>query len=437
MRTAKGAIIWVGLEIDAVYNGNSFFEFRLVIRNVTEHKEAEARQIEHEAQMRRIEKADSLQRMGGAIAHLFNNQFQVILGNLEMLLSDTPEDTTAQQYISCAMQAARRSAEVSGLLLTYLGQGSCRSELLDLSAVCRDHIAGVQADLPAVIALETDFLPEGPIVQAYPAQLQQILTNLIQNSCEAIGGESGRISVATKTIKAAAIPAGHVVPTDWQSTAETFACLEVTDSGCGMTAEQMNRIFDPFFSTRFTGRGLGLAVVSGLAESWNGMVGVTSTAGKGSTLRVFLPLRGDMLPRQPVLPAEPCDLTAGWTVLLVDDDAGVRDMAAALLKRIGLTVLAASGGKDAVALLREHHAGIDCLITDLSMPGMDGWQTLAALRLIRPELPAILSSGYDEAQVMCCTQTEQPQAFLHKPYSKAELRDVLCGVLSGAIPRAA
>jgi CheY-like chemotaxis protein len=333
------------------------------------------------------------------------------------------------------MQAARRSSDVSGLLLTCLGQNTSRPESLDLSAVCRDNLPEIRAELPANITLETAFLSPGPIVHAYATEIQQILTNLIANGCEAIGNEVGRISVATKTIPASDISRVRIVPTNWPTSAEAFACLEVTDSGCGMTEEEMNRIFDPFFSTKCTGRGLGLAVVTGLTKAWNGMVGVASAVGRGSTLQVFLPLVTGMVSRQPELPAEPCDLMAGWTVLLVDDDATIREIAAALLNHLGLAVLEASGGDEAVTILTRNQGTIDCLITDLCMPGMDGWETLVALRKIQPNLPVILSSGYDEAQAMCSEYAEQPQAFLQKPYSMEELRAVLCRVMSGAVPQ--
>ena len=435
MKKSDGTVFWVSLKVTAVHDDRHNFEFRLVLSDISERKQAEARQIELEAQTRKIEKAESLQRMAGAIAHLFNNQLSVILGNLEMTISDTQGDALPHQYVVNAMRAVRRSSEVSGLLLTYLGQSPSRLEPLDLSVFCRDNLPGIQAELPAAIALETDFLSPGPIVLANANQVQQVLTNLITNGWEAIGDNAGRISVATRTVPTADIPRVHIAPTDWQTSAETFACLEVTDSGCGMTEEEMDRSFDPFFSTKLTGRGLGLAVVTGLAKAWNGMIGVASTVGQGSTLQVFLPLATGMVPRQPEVPAGPCDLVAGWTVLLVDDDAIVRDITGALLQRLGLTVLAASGGDEAAVLLQKNPGSIDCVLTDLCMPGMDGWDTLAALRKIRPDLPAILSSGYDEAQAMDGEYVEQPHAFLHKPYSMEVLRAVICRVMSGAVSK--
>ncbi|BDD87858.1 hypothetical protein DPPLL_22230 [Desulfofustis limnaeus] len=273
--------------------------------------ELQIHQVEVEARTRQIEKAESLHRMAGAIAHLFNNQLGVIVGNLEMMLTHTKGDALPHQYLVNAMQAARRSAEVSSLLLTYLDHNNSRPELLDLSLLCLVNIPLIQAEMPANITLATHFLSPGPIIHANANQIQQILTNLVTNGWEAIGSEVGRISVATNTIARADIPKFHVAPSDWHTSAETFACLEVTDSGRGMTEEEMRRIFDPFFSTKFTGRGLGLTVVAGLVKVWNGMIGVTSKLGKGSTLQVFLPLGTDPVSRQPELPARPYGLATG------------------------------------------------------------------------------------------------------------------------------
>lgn len=435
MKKPDGTVFWVSLKVTAVHGDHTNLEFRLVLSDISEHKRAEAQQIDLETQTRQIEKAESLQRMAGAIAHLFNNQLSVILGNLEMTLYDSQSDALPHQYLVNAMRAVRRSSEVSSLLLTYLGQITSKPEPLDLSVFCRDNLPVIQAELPVNIALETDFLSPGPIVQANANQIQQILTNLITNGWEAIGDTTGRISVATKTIPTTDIPRLHIAPTDWQTSAETFACLEVTDSGCGMTEQEMDRIFDPFFSTKFTGRGLGLAVVSGLAKAWDGMIAVASAVGRGSTLQVFLPLVTGTIPtRQAEATTEPCELATGWTVLLVDDDATIRDTEVSLLKHLGLNVLAAASGEEAVTVLKKNPDRIDCLLTDLFMPGMDGWETLAAVRKIRPDLPAILSSGYGEAQAMSGDYGEQPQAFLHKPFSRPILRAVICRVMSGVIP---
>jgi len=179
-----------------------------------------------------------------------------------------------------------------------------------------------------------------------------------------------------------------------------------------------------------SGRGLGLAVVIGLVKTWGGMIGVESEVGKGSIFRIFLPLVMDEAPRQrEETQAEPWNFNTGWTVLLVDDDYIVRHLIETVLNRLGITVFAAAGGNEALALFQQHQGSIHCLFTDLSMPDMNGWETLAALRKIAPDLPAILSSGYDETQAMSGDYAELPQAFLHKPFEIDELKRVLNRVM--------
>jgi signal transduction histidine kinase len=290
--------------------------------------------------------------MAGSIAHLFNNQLYVVLGNLEMALEDMVGNPTVRSKIVNATRAARRSSEVSGLMLTYLGHNTGKPEALDISAVCRDTLPRIQRFIPDRIDIETDFGLPGPIVKTNSNQLQQVLTQLVTNGWEAIGDGTGRVRITTKTVEASEIPKAHVVPADRRDVAEIFACLEVTDTGCGINEEEMDQIFDPFFSTKFTGRGLGLAVATGLAKAWNGMIGVESSLGKGSVFRVYFPLVLDSVP-QPAEPlADPWEFKAARTVLVVDDDYIVRSLTVAVLERLGLSVHAAAGGKEAGALFR-------------------------------------------------------------------------------------
>jgi two-component system cell cycle sensor histidine kinase/response regulator CckA len=204
------------------------------------------------------------------------------------------------------------------------------------------------------------------------------------------------------------------------------------DTGCGISREEMDKIFDPFFTTKSTGRGLGLAVAMGLIRSWGGMINVDSVVGEGSCFCVLIPLLEDMVPLQTGVLPEHKNLKKGGTILLVDDDMVLCEVIETVLESLGFSVFVASGGNEAVALFQKHQDSIECLLTDLSMPGMDGWETLAAIRRIKPQLPAILSSGYDETKAMGGEHDEQPQAFLHKPYKRSDLKIVLAQVLGPA-----
>jgi CheY-like chemotaxis protein len=369
--------------------------------------------------------------MAAAITHLFNNHLQVALGNLEMAQFSLTTHAEAQKNVTNAIQALCKSADVSGLLRTYLGQNISKLEPLDLSQNCQRSLPGIESAVPSGIHIKTNLMSPGPVVSANASQMQQVLTILVTNACEAIGECTGEVTVTVNTVPATILPNAHISDIVCaNNSSATFACLEVTDTGCGMSKEEMGKIFDPFYTTKFTGRGLSLAVARSLIRAWGGTIRVKSEADVGSCFKVLLPLAADSVARQTEPLTGHKTFKLQRTVLLVDDDPGLCNVGKGIMKHLGFTVFIATSGYEAVALFEKHHNSIDCLLTDLSMPGMDGWETLTALRKIKSDLPVILSSGYDEAQVMKGDHKEQPQAFLHKPYTKDDLKNILNQVLS-------
>ena len=214
-----------------------------------------------------------------------------------------------------------------------------------------------------------------------------------------------------------------------------YACLEVMDEGCGIEDKDIENLFDPFFSSKFTGRGMGLAVVMGIVRAHGGVVTVESEPGRGSAFRVFFPLSGKEVLRQPakagndrdtlISVLSPADMEGSGTVLLVEDEESVREMARAMLTHLGFSVLEAKDGVEAVELYRERRDEIRLVLCDLTMPRMNGWETLTALRKLMPDIPVILASGYDEPQVMAGDHPEWPRVFLGKPYKFKELSDAI------------
>ena len=261
-----------------------------IIRDITERKRAEAEREKLEAQNRQLQKAESLGRMAGAIAHHFNNQLTGVMGNLELAMSEIPGNTPPLASLQLAMQSARKAAEVSQLMRTYLGQTPARREPLDLSQICRQSLALLGAVMPEGMMLVTDLPPSGPIIQADLNQIQHVLTNLVTNAWEAGGNPRGSVHLNVKTVAPGAISATHRFPVGCQPNAAAYACVEVVDAGCGIPDQDVEKIFDPFFSSKFAGRGLGLAVVLGIARSLEGAVTVESEPGQGSIFRVFLPV---------------------------------------------------------------------------------------------------------------------------------------------------
>jgi PAS domain S-box-containing protein len=394
--------------------------------DITDRKQAEEEKAKLQAQTWQLQKAESLGRMAGAIAHHFNNQLQAVIGYLEMAMGDLPQETRPHANIIEALKASCAASEISGLMLTYLGQTLGSREPLDLSETCRQGLPMLQSAMPKGTVLETDLPCPGPAVSANANQIQQVLTNLITNAWEALGDGQGAIHLTVKTVSSAEISTAHRFPIDWQPQDNLYACLEVADTGCGIVDGDIENFFDPFFSSKFTGRGLGLAVVLGIIRAHRGAVAVESEPGRGSVFRVFFPVWAEDVARELDEPAQAPEMERGGTVLLVEDEEMVRDMAEAVLTSLGFKVLAAKDGLEAVEMLRQHQDEIHCVLLDLTMPHMDGWETLAALRGLRSDIPVVLVSGYDEANVMQGDHAELPQAFLHKPYSMKDLKAALC-----------
>lgn len=257
--------------------------------DITERKQAEAERIKLERQLQQARKAESLGRMAGAIAHHFNNKLMAVAGNLELALTEVGANQRLSTRLLKAQQATIHAAEVSSLMLAYLCHALPEAETLDLAKVCHEVTETQRSAIPQRVTLRMDVPPYGPNIRAHPTQVRQILSNLIVNAWEAIGEGEGDIRVSLRTVKAAETSSLHVFPAEWKPESDVYACLEVSDTGHGVDPEELDLIFDPFFSTRFTGRGLGLAVVLGAVRSYGGAIAVNSEPGQGSVFRIFWP----------------------------------------------------------------------------------------------------------------------------------------------------
>jgi PAS domain S-box-containing protein len=382
-----------------------------------------------EAKIAYLQKAESLDRMAGAIAHHFNNHLHVVTGNLELVLNDLPVDAKNRENLLQSLMAVQKAAAVSRQMLLYLGQTPGRHEPLDLSETCRQSLSLLQAAIPKGMTLTVDFPDSGPVILADPGQIQQVLANLITNARESFSGNPGTISLAVRTVTREDIPALKRFPIDWQPKSIPHACLEVSDTGCGISHQDIEKLFDPFFTTKFTGRGMGLAVIRGIVKTHGGCITVDSQPGYGSVFRVFLPVSTEKIspPLDQEKPAAALarKIETGGTVLLIEDEEMVRNMAKTMLTRFGYTVIEAQDGVEAVEIYQQHRNEICCILSDLTMPRMDGWETLTALRKIRADVPVVLASGHSKDVVLAGEHPELPQAFLYKPYSMSALKEAL------------
>jgi CheY-like chemotaxis protein len=402
-------------------------ELHIAIEVALYKKEAETRLQMMEHRLYQARKEESLGRMAGGIAHHFNNQLGVVMGNLELALWNLPQESVVRAIILESMKASRRAVEMSRLMLAYIGQTKELKGPLDLAQLVRETIPLLDASMPGQVRLKTKLPPQGPIILGDAVNIKHVVTNLVSNAVEAVAENEGSATVAVQVTAAEDMRGLRFFPLDWQPEATRYACLSVADTGCGMDEADMEKIFDPFFSTKFTGRGLGLPVTLGLVRAHDGAISVESTPGQGAVFRVFFPLlTEESVPSSKEEPPLARLAKVGGLVLVVDDEPGMRDMAQAILKKIlGHEAITAGDGYDAMEIFRARKDEIDLVLLDLSMPGMDGWETLAQLRAVRPDIPVVLASGHDEAQVMQGHHPHRPQAFIHKPYMSEDLREAI------------
>jgi two-component system, cell cycle sensor histidine kinase and response regulator CckA len=379
-----------------------------------------------EDRTRQQQKSESLECMAGAIAHFFNNQLSIVIGNLELAADVLPTDKDSHEYILDAMKGARKAAKMGRSMLTYLSQTGIYHEPVDLAETCRNALETLRPSIPQNINLAVDLPTDSLIINANADQIGQIVNNLVTNAWESLAGGKGTVEVRIHVTQSVDISEKHCFPVDWQAPEGEYACLEVTDTGCGLDAAEIDRIFDPFYTSKFIGRGLGLPLVMGIIRAHNGGVTVVGKRNKGCVFKVFFPVcREECTDKSTAFQEKRISRMRksieGTTILVVDDEPTLRLIAKAALRHIGCEVLVATDGKEAVEKFKQHRQTIDCVLCDLIMPGMDGWQTLAALRRIDPAIVFILSSGCSQVNAMAGDHAELPQSFLGKPYGLKEL----------------
>ncbi|HUP02890.1 MAG TPA: PAS domain S-box protein [Bryobacteraceae bacterium] len=386
----------------------------VVARDITEQKQAEER-------LRQAQKLESLGLLAGGVAHDFNNLLVGIIGGASLAEELLPADHEAVSLIRSVVKTGEQAAHLTRQMLAYSGRGRFLLEALNLTQMIPEIVDLVRTSISKKIALHLDLASEMPSIEADRGQVQQVFMNLTLNAAEAIGSHDGLITIKTgvRQVDEAFLQAHP----EWQ-TLQTgpFAYLEVRDTGSGMDEATKRKIFDPFFSTKFTGRGLGLAAVAGIMRGHRGAVIVESEPGRGSMFTAFFPASAAPAGRGASVPVRTA-LRGSGTVLIVDDEAVVRAMAKTALERHGYAVLIADGGEAAVDLCKRHPGEIALVILDLSMPRMSGEEALPALRRIRPDIKVLISSGFSEAEAMSVFAGQRVSGFVQKPYTATRLAE--------------
>jgi len=392
-------------------------------QDITQHKQAERA-------LRQSQKLESLGILAGGIAHDFNNLLTAILGNLNLAQLMSSPESPALPYLENVERTVLRAAELTKQMLAYSGKGRFIVKPHDLNQVVQEMTHLLKVSISKKVALHYDLSPACPIIEADAAQIQQVVMNLVTNASEAIGDREGAISLGTRlehldedTVRSAF--AGQELKPG------LHAALEVADSGSGIPPEVLGKIFDPFFSTKQSGRGLGLSAMLGILRGHHAGIRITSQLGQGSTFTLFFPVA---LGAHSVEALEPTPTPSRFQgrVLLVDDEADVREATSALLEALGLTVVTAVDGQDGLERFLAERGTFDLVLLDLTMPRMGGREAFQRLRELQPDLPVVLYSGYSEQESLQDALAQGFARFLQKPFRMEELRTALQQVLPQA-----
>jgi two-component system, cell cycle sensor histidine kinase and response regulator CckA len=467
--TMDGREIWFGQNVEIVEEDGRIVGFQAITRDITAQRRAEeglryvrdelerrvkerTGELEHanallrtemterqrqedvrrnlESQVQHRQRLESLGLLAGGIAHDFNNLLAVILGYADLALPEVPETSRARTSIEKVISAAKSAADLTSQMLAYSGRGKFAIESVNLTELIEHATRLITSLISKKALLELNLAPDPIVVEGDPAQLRQVMINLITNASDAIGDRSGVIRVTTGTEEIKETDQRASVLPEVQLPPGRYVFVEVADTGCGMDEATLDRIFDPFFTTKFTGRGLGLAAVQGIVRGHQGTLQVKSEPGRGTSFRVLFPAGKQRAARSATPERE---LEDDWhpagVVLVVDDEPAVRALACEVLGRHTMLCLTAIDGYDAMRQFEAHANEITAVLLDLTMPGLDGSEVLARLREMKPNVKVILSSGFDANDVSAGLGGNRPSGFLRKPYSPAELIRAFRGIM--------
>ncbi|HTL35972.1 MAG TPA: ATP-binding protein [Kofleriaceae bacterium] len=374
--------------------------------DVTAHRTLERRMLE-------AQRAESLGVLAGGLAHDFNNLLVAVLGNADLALREIPAGKPGRTAIENIRVAGLRAAELTDQLLAYAGRGGAGTTRIELMPLVEEMLR-ISAPQFADVRVSVD-VPTKVAVRGDPAQMRQVVMNLLSNAREAMAGR-GEICLSAEQMQTTGEPDADDILTP---TAGSYVAVRVVDNGPGMDRETRRHIFEPFFTTKQGGHGLGLAAVLGIVRAHGGGIRVSSSPGAGVTITVLWPAAVTA----PTMRAVTGPVAAAPTVLVIDDEALVRDVVARMVEDLGYSALTAADGQSGLALLDKET--VDAVLVDMTMPVMSGADVVAAVRTKRPGLPVVICSGYDRDG----RGPVQADAYLPKPFRLDALQRTLAKLL--------
>ena len=424
--TKSGAERWLREHLRSERDADGELVIYGAARDVTERHSSQLEQESLEAQLRQSQKMDAVGRLAGGVAHDFNNLLTVIITHCGFLLSDLPQHTQAHDDANHIQMAARRAAELTQRLLAFSRQQVLTPTVLDLNAVLRDLEPVLFALLGEGIELETSIHPAALLLKVDRAQLEQIILNLVVNARDAMPS-GGKLQVMTGNVQ---LDAEYARAHPGASEGAHVA-LGVRDTGTGMSNEVLARIFEPFFTTKEQGKGtgLGLSTVYGIVQQSGGSISVESQIGFGTTFEVFFRPATEPERREPTL-RPPKNLTPmEATILVVEDEEGVRRGVQRILKHAGYQVLLAADPAQALAIVEDFEGTLDLLLTDVVMPMMTGAELAERVVVMRPGIKVLYMSGHAREALDTQQMREQSVEFLQKPFTRQSMLEKVHSVL--------
>ena len=377
-----------------------------------------------EGQLRQAQKMEAIAVLAGGIAHQFNNALSPITASIDMLELDFPGEQNIATYTKQIKGSANRMALLSDQLLAYARGGKYRARILSLSDFIRDTLPLIMHTIDPAIQIDTDISRDIFNIKADITQMQMVLSAILSNASEAIKGE-GRIRITCKNEmitdeRAKDFPGLKPGP---------YVNLKIEDDGKGMDEETKGRIFEPFFTNKFQGRGLGMAAAYGIIKNHDGWISVDSELGKRTTVRIFLPATEARVKELKKPKIEPAKGTG--TILVIEDEKMVMDATRALLERLGYHVLGAKTGNEAINIVKTFDGDIDLAILDIVLPDMNGKSIYPRIMEARPNLKVLVCSGYSIDGPAQEILNAGAQDFIQKPFNMAKLSEKLKEVLEG------
>ncbi len=427
-RKQDGRLYWEAAAISPVYDhAGGMTHFVKVAEDITRRRQAEQALKKLDRQMQRAQKMEALGELAGGIAHDFNSYLGAILVNVELARSTCDEPQAWSEYLDRVTLASRQAAGLARQILTYSGRRDQHRRPLQLGPLVRETLRVLRSTLPATIDVRLDISPTVPEVRADVAQLQQVIVNLWTNACHALGQGPGQITVSVQPVR---VEPQMALRHDLQPGG--YVRLSFHDNGCGITAANQENVFDAFFSTKPEGQGtgLGLSVVKSIMREHRGAVLVESQPGKGTSMILLFP--AELEPVDAVEETGPAPPTAGQRILLVEDQALMREAMRELLVQRGYQVTTTDGAKQALDAFRTASEPFDLVLTDLSLGEMNGAELAHELRAIQTEMPIVLTTGYDLAGVRSQLEALGVQQVLRKPVSPETLTTAIDQALAAS-----